>query len=651
MSNNKKTHMFIKMLFIWILTGLSINTGFVHSAEAEKTKTIEDIKPPFKFSISTLTPDGEPQPGVKIRCLHPRTERGEAIVDMVVTSNEKGIAEFKVTEADIVLDRYFWFSMVDENFVGDPGVEISPIDNEYTYTFKVLPAEKYRILVLDGDDKPIPDAKLWLIADHSEFPRFVHGIFEAAINTTTNDKGLTSVTFAQIETNIIASAKGQASIFIRGVSLPKDKPYIIRFSPGCNITGQVVDAESNPIGNVKLSAKKKDFIMNYYKGFILQATSDAEGRFVLEKATEGTYEIQTRMQEPYEAMYAKPVSVSIKGKASVEGVKILAEPGAVLKGKYVTKHKLRIADRRISMSIFSPIRSNWETQTKDDGSFVISGLPQNARGIIVFKGVPRGYHESLRIANTYPFFQMESDRIRFNNVPPGVYEGVEVRFLLAARITGKVFDSSGNPMPGQELIVRPRGWFYETNDKGEYTAEIPPMEKVTITVRDPVSRQVIIWCEPFMIEEGQTVEKNLKVGEESSKLVNQSLPDFEGIDIEFSPQQARDKKLLVCFWDMNQRPSRYCIRELARLANELRENGIDIVAIHASKVDENKLNEWIKTNAAPFPAGMIQNDQEEIHFKWGIRSLPWLILTNSRHTVIHVGFGVTELDDKIKEVN
>jgi hypothetical protein len=331
-------------------------------------------------------------------------------------------------------------------------------------------------------------------------------------------------------------------------------------------------------------------------------------------------------------------------------VRILAEHGAVLKGRYVTKHKLRTADRKIFIITISPIRNNWEIQTKDDGSFVISGLPQEARGKIDFMGVS-GYHESLRMTNTYPFFQIESGDISFNNVPPGVYEGVEVHFLLEGRITGKVFDSSGNPMPGQELIVRPRGRIHKTNDKGEYTAEIPPMEKVTITVRDPVSRQVIIQCEPFMIKEGETAQKNLTVGEESSKLVNQSLPDFEDIDIEFDPQQARNQKILVCFWDMNQRPSRYCIIELAQRANELGEKNITIVAVHASKADENELDEWVNTNNVSFPAGMIHNNQDETLFNWGVRSLPWLILTNNKHLVISAGFGLNELDDMIGAAN
>jgi hypothetical protein len=633
------------------LAALFIYTIDVQAAETTKPKTIKDIKPPFVFSISTLTPDSKPQAGVKMRCLHPRAERGEAIVDMVVTSNGKGVAEFNVLQADLILDRYFWFSPADEHFVSRARLGISPIDNVYKWTFYVLPAADFRFAVCDEDGKSIAGAKIQLLAGYPAYPGAKPGVFIAKSAGTTDEAGQVSVTFAQVETNIIASANGWASTFLRSVSLPRDEPYEITLQPGYSITGRVVDSEGNPITNVRLSSKKKDFIMSNKDEFILKATTGENGKFTLENATQGTYEIQTQMLEPYEVMYANPISVRIEGDTSVTGVKILAERGSVLKGRYVTEHKLRIADRTISVTTFFPARNRWETQTKNDGSFVISGLPKNTQGIIEFVGVS-GYYASLKMPNTYPFFQIEENKIIFNNVPPGVYEGVEVRFLLAGRMIGKVFDSSGNPMPGHELVVCPHGWIHRTNDRGEYTAKIPPMEKVTLEVRDPTTRQVIIRCEPFRIMEGEVIERNLKVGEVRSKLVDQSLPNFEGIDIEFRAQQAQGKKLLVCFWDMEQRPSRYCIRELAKRASKLQEDGVTVVAIHASKVNINELNEWIKKNSIPFAIGMVQNDEDEIHYlTWGVKSLPWLILTDKKHIVHAEGFVLNELSEKLKQTD
>ena len=128
-----------------------------------------------------------------------------------------------------------------------------------------------------------------------------------------------------------------------------------------------------------------------------------------------------------------------------------------------------------------------------------------------------------------------------------------------------------------------------------------------------------------------------------------SLPKFEGINIDFSPSQARDRMILVCFWDMEQRPSRHCVRELAKRAEELKEKGVTIVAVQASKVHESKLNDWLKEYNIPFSVGMIEGDVEKTRLAWGVQPLPWLILTDRQHIVRSEGFGLEELDEKIKQ--
>jgi len=56
----------------------------------------------------------------------------------------------------------------------------------------------------------------------------------------------------------------------------------------------------------------------------------------------------------------------------------------------------------------------------------------------------------------------------------------------------------------------------------------------------------------------------------------------------------------------------------------------------------------VKNYNIPFPVGMVQGDVEKSHFTWSMRSLPWLILTNRSHVVTAEGFGLDELNEKIK---
>ncbi len=139
------------------------------------------------------------------------------------------------------------------------------------------------------------------------------------------------------------------------------------------------------------------------------------------------------------------------------------------------------------------------------------------------------------------------------------------------------------------------------------------------------------------------------VPKQPPSLLGKPLPDLTGIEIDFSPAQHKGKMILVCFWDMNQRPSRYCIRELAKRAEELSEKEVTILAVQTSKIDENKLDRWVTEYNIPFTVGMIEGDDEKTRFAWGVRSLPWLILTDRKHVIQTEGFGLEGLDEKITQ--
>jgi hypothetical protein len=137
------------------------------------------------------------------------------------------------------------------------------------------------------------------------------------------------------------------------------------------------------------------------------------------------------------------------------------------------------------------------------------------------------------------------------------------------------------------------------------------------------------------------------IGGESIPLTGKVLPELKDLGINLSPADVNDRVILVCFFDMNQRPSRNCMQQLNKRAQELKAKDIVVIAAQTSKIDENKLNEWTKDQSVSFPVGMVQGDEKEFHFAWGIKSLPWLILTDKQHTIITEGFGLDELDEEI----
>jgi hypothetical protein len=124
------------------------------------------------------------------------------------------------------------------------------------------------------------------------------------------------------------------------------------------------------------------------------------------------------------------------------------------------------------------------------------------------------------------------------------------------------------------------------------------------------------------------------------------LPPLKGLGIDL-PADAADKMLLICFWDMGQRPSRYFLTQLAAQAAQLGEKGVVVVAVHAAKVEDSALGQWIKENSISFRTGSIAGDFDKTKLAWGVDSLPHLILTDKKHTVVAEGFSLGDLDRHI----
>jgi len=136
-----------------------------------------------------------------------------------------------------------------------------------------------------------------------------------------------------------------------------------------------------------------------------------------------------------------------------------------------------------------------------------------------------------------------------------------------------------------------------------------------------------------------------------ASLAGRAMPDFKDLNLSLLPADAENKAILICFFDMNQRPSRHCLTQLSKRTQELNKKEVVVIAVHASKIEHETFNDWIKENQISFTVGFIQGDEEKIKFNWGIKSLPWLILTDRLHMIRMEGFGPDNLDTMIKEMN
>ena len=137
-------------------------------------------------------------------------------------------------------------------------------------------------------------------------------------------------------------------------------------------------------------------------------------------------------------------------------------------------------------------------------------------------------------------------------------------------------------------------------------------------------------------------------------LIGKPLPKLDAFNFNFrlTPGQLEGHSLLICFWDTEQRPSRHCIRELTKKADKLAAKGVAVFTVHARTVDPDVLWKWLKTNNIRCSAGYVSQDPNVARQQrkaWGIRALPWLILTDNRRVVRAEGFGLAELDENLND--
>ncbi|OHB67598.1 MAG: hypothetical protein A2Y77_13935 [Planctomycetes bacterium RBG_13_62_9] len=142
---------------------------------------------------------------------------------------------------------------------------------------------------------------------------------------------------------------------------------------------------------------------------------------------------------------------------------------------------------------------------------------------------------------------------------------------------------------------------------------------------------------------GYRTQVEVSIKKPGSLLPGSQLPSFDGIEIDL-PEETDSRPLLFCFFDLQQRPSRNCVVQLASQSEAFKEKGLTIVAVQTSRVARPELDMWIKDNHISFLVGTVRADEEKTRFTWGVKSLPWLILTDKDHRVCAEGFPVDQLD-------
>ncbi len=420
----------------------------------------------------------------------------------------------------------------------------------------------------------------------------------------------------------------------------KTSRFTVQLKGYPKVTGTLRDMNGRPVASARVK------VCPLGRG---EVTSDSEGRF------KARWESQDWARDVVPYLVARHFERNLAAAVEIEeGVKVMdvnMTAGVVCVGEIVDVDGRPIENAEVYLTFWSSGHGTsmprQEYKTGADGRYEI-------------KAVPRYYEYSVNAgADGYG---QDYVRISTEDAEDNRFEVKDIALATAnLSIAGVVVDIDDKPVENANIFCQGRGQpqkSVRTDKDGKFTIDGVCTGRIMLNASKSGSGSMggVFLYGNMDVEGGQT-DIRIVISDRSSRsarreppsLIGKSLPDFENIELVFSFEQAKYKVLLMCFFDMQQRPSRRCVMQIAEHAEQLKLKDVTVIIIQISKIEKDSLENWIKESNIPFPVGMIQADEEKARFAWGIKSLPWLILTDKSHTVIAEGFGFDELGSKLEQ--
>ena len=324
-----------------------------------------------------------------------------------------------------------------------------------------------------------------------------------------------------------------------------------------------------------------------------------------------------------------------------DNLDIKLSKGVILRGKVVDTNDNGITNLKIGWMLGSEGYSRNEPVEIDK------------KGYFQIKALPGGFECTIDIeAEGFGSDQVD---IQTSQSPGEIFD-LDPIVLKPANISvsGIVVDNNDKPVADADIYTFGKGQpnlGSKTDDKGRFTFDKVCAGKINIGV---YKSQDGTMSYGNLLTEGGAKDVKIILGESGhdrfvtplpASLKGKPLPDMNSVPARIKPETIQNKSVLIYFFDIEQRPSRNCIIELSKKSEELKSKKINIILVHASTIEEKYLNNWLKENNILFPVSIIKGDIEQMRFNWGVKALPWLILTDKEHVVTNEGFSINELDE------
>jgi len=323
------------------------------------------------------------------------------------------------------------------------------------------------------------------------------------------------------------------------------------------------------------------------------------------------------------------------------------ESAVTLLGKVVDAQGKGLPQADISLTLWhgdSGYGKGENVSIKEDGSFAITAVPRYQRYSVKMKAAGYG-SDYIRVNTNDDVSEIKLDTLILNKADQS--------------IAGQVVDQEGKPIPTIRITAYGKGQAYlrtKADQQGRFVLQgLAPGEVSIQASLDQPRRlhgraKVQAGDQDIKIIAEERDSRGRRVAPKRKSLAGRPIPTWTAFDLSIKPEKLKNKPILVCFWDMEQRPSRYLVKQLSRTADTLATQDLQVVLVQITKVGQEKLDQWLAKNEIAFGSSTIKAEIEKLRLEWGIQSLPWLILTDHEHIIVSEGFQLGELDDWLEQM-
>lgn len=506
-------------------------------------------------------------------------------------------------------------------------VELEPIE--------LKPANlKLAGVVLDAEDKPVAGAIVQL-----------HGDQQPSASTRADRKG--RFTFNQVcegEAMLTAILTGvYGADYGNATAQGGETNVVVRLGEHMSQSGRaqrklagiVTDPEDKPVAGAEMKV--------YPFNDTVPAKTDTNGGYNL------TYYLERWVLDSGESAClvavhrARNLAVAEEIEEGITNLNVQLKPALKLVGRVLNTAEGAVTNAQVDLwliagRVWSPVTQG-QIPAKPDGTFEVTGLPAGAKYML--RASAPGYGMDEQQVDT------GESQTNFVELPPLVLK------VADKIIAGQVLDENDKPVrnvqvnlygdgqPATSVATDKDGRFQFKVCEGNAQLHVGSQRGYGQTAAEAGETNVVIQIMPY--------DRGRPAPAKAASMKGKPCPDLANVGIA-AEDVPKGKPIVICLFDLEQRPSRRSVRLLDEQYESLKNKGVSVIAVQTAPVSDERFQEWKNSSPAHFPVGRVREKTASASWATGVESLPWLILVDADGKVAAEGFAIDELETRVAEL-